>query len=39
MPLQLTEGEKAEVTHPEDDVFAIHTEIFIDAPPEKCGLC
>ncbi len=35
MSLQLLYGEKAELTNPEDDTFAVHTEIFIDAPPEK----
>jgi uncharacterized protein YndB with AHSA1/START domain len=35
MGLHLQEREKAELTHLEDDVFAIHTEIFVDAPPEK----
>lgn len=35
MGLHLKEGEKAEVTHPKDDIFAVHTEVLIDAPPEK----
>lgn len=35
MGLHLQESEKAELTHPEDDVFVIHTEVFIDAAPEK----
>jgi uncharacterized protein YndB with AHSA1/START domain len=35
MGLHLQAGEKAEITHPEDDTFAIHTEVWIDAPPEK----
>lgn len=35
MGMQLREGEKAEVTHPVDDTFAIHTEVLIDAPPAK----
>jgi len=35
MGFQLLEGEKAEVTHPAEDTFAVHTEVLIDAPPEK----
>lgn len=35
MSFQLLEGEKGEVTYPADDTFAIHTEVFIDAPLEK----
>lgn len=35
MPLHLLEGEKAEVTHPAEDTFAVHTEVFIDAPPDN----
>lgn len=35
MPFQLPEGEKAEVTHPSEDIFGVYTEVLIDAPPEK----
>lgn len=35
MGFQLREGEKAEVTHPAEDTFAVHTEVLIDAPPEQ----
>lgn len=35
MGFQLLDGEKAEVTHPAEDTFAVHTEVLIDAPPEK----
>jgi len=35
MSFQLLDGEKAEVTHPAEDTFAIYTEVLIDAPPEN----
>lgn len=35
MSFQLLEGEKAEVTHPSEDLFEIYSEVVIDASPEK----
>ena len=35
MAFELREGEIAEITHDDKTTYSIHTEITIDAPPEK----
>jgi len=35
MAFQLLEGEQAEITKLEDETMAVHTEVLIEAPPEK----